>query len=223
MNRTQFLIGLVAVAVIALGVAAYFVFFQQPSGDGGVPAEATLSFTVTDRDRTLGSRNAPVTMIEYAAPTCPVCARFNNDLFPQLKREYIDTGKVYYVFRVFPLQAADVAAEAIARCFPKDQYFSFIDLLYRNQARWDPDGYEIPDVHAALLKMANIAGMPAAKADSCINDQAETKRIEQVGQDAQTRYGVSGTPTFLVNGRMHGPFVEFQEVRDFIDPMLGKK
>lgn len=221
MNRSQLLIGLVVLAVVVLAVAAYLIF-REPSGEA-VPAEATLTFTVTDRDRTLGSPKAPVTMIEYAAPTCPICAHFNNDIFRQFKREYIDTGKVFYVFRVFPLQAADVAAEAIARCMPKDNYFTFLDLLYRNQSRWDPDGYDIPDVHGALIKMANIAGMPAEKADSCISDQAETKRIEQVGLDAQTRYGVSGTPTFLVNGQVHGPFADLEAVRAFIDPMLGKK
>jgi protein-disulfide isomerase len=222
MNRSQLLIGLVTLAVIALGVTAYFVFFGGQAGDT-IPPAAQVSYTLTKDDRTLGSPQAPITMIEYAAPTCPICARFNNNVFPQVKQHYIETGKVFYVFRVFPLQAADVAAEAIARCMPPESYFSFIDLLYRNQSRWDPDGYDIPDVHAALLGMAKTAGMPAEKADSCMRDQALTKRIEQVGLDAQTRYGVSGTPTFIINGQIRGPFVDFQDFQSFVDPMLRNK
>ena len=222
MNRTQFLIGLVVLALIALGTGAYFVFFNEGSNEAE-PAAAQLSYELTKSDHTWGNPKAPVTMIEYAAPTCPVCAHFNNDMFPDVKRQYIDTGKVYYVFRVFPLQAADVAVEAIARCMPKSSYFSFIDMLYHNQPRWDPDGYQIADVHGALLEMANVAGMPAEKADSCMQDSEAAKRIEQVGTDAETRYGVSGTPTFLVNGQLHGPFANIQDVENFIDPMLTGK
>jgi protein-disulfide isomerase len=222
MTRTQLLFGLVALAVVALCIAAYFVFFSGPASDA-VPQEAQVSYAVTKDDRTLGSPKAPITMIEYAAPTCPICARFNNDVFPQVKQHYIETGKIFYVFRVFPLQAADIAAEAIARCMPTESYFPFIDLLYRNQPKWDPDGYQIPDVHAALLDMAKTAGMAPEKADSCINDRALTKRIEQVGLDAQSRYGVSGTPTFIINGQVRGPFVDFQDFQGFVDPMLRGK
>jgi protein-disulfide isomerase len=145
------------------------------------------------------------------------------DLFPQFKQQYIDTGKVYFIFRVFPLNQVDVAAESIARCMPEDNYFQFLDLLYRNQPKWDPDGYDIPDVHGALVQMANIAGMNAQQVDGCIGNQAEAQRIQKVGQDATTQYGVSGTPTFVVNGTTHGPFVNFDELKSFIDPMLSKK
>ena len=222
MTRSQLLLGLVTLAVIVLGVAAYFTFFGGPASDTA-PSTAQVSYTIGKDDRTLGSPKAPVTMIEYAATTCPICARFNNDVFPQVKQHYVDTGKIFYVFRVFPLQAADIAAEAIARCMPPEGYFTFIDLLFRNQSRWDPDGYQIPDVHAALLDMAKTGGMSAGKADSCINDRALTKRIEQVGLDAQTRYGVSGTPTFIINGQIRGPFVDFQDFQSFVDPILRSK
>ena len=222
MNRSQFLIGLVVAAVIALGVGAYFVFFTSPSDTSAVPS-SSLSYTLTKDDRAQGSPKAPITMIEYAAPTCPICAHFDIAMFPQLKQQYIDTGKVYYVFRVFPLQAADVAAEAMARCLPEDNYFQFIELLYHNQSKWDPDGYNIPDIHGALVGMGNIAGLPPEKTDSCISDKAQTQRIEQVGTDAQTRYGINGTPTFIINGHLHGPFVDFGEVQATLDPLLTKK
>jgi protein-disulfide isomerase len=228
MNRTQLLIGLVAIAVVALGVAAYFVFWGSPATDSGTAQSGPLAIIVGKNDRTLGSAKAPLTVLEYAAPTCPHCAHFDMDIFPQFKQQYIDSGKVHFIFRVFPLNAVDVAAEAMARCLPEDNYFQFLDLLYRNQAKWDPDGYNIPDVHAALVDMGKIAGLDARKVESCINDEVAKKRIEDVGTDAQTRYGVSGTPTFIANApgatpQIHGPFQDFSEMQSFLDPLLAKK
>jgi protein-disulfide isomerase len=222
MNRSQFLIGLVFVAVAALGVAAYFVYFNAPSDTSAAPS-GSLSYTLTKDDRTQGSPKAPIVMIEYAAPTCPICAHFDIAMFPQLKQQYIDTGKAYYVFRVFPLQAADVAAEAMARCLPEDNYFQFIEMLYHNQSKWDPDGYNIPDVHGALVRMGNIAGLTAEKTDSCISDKAQAQRIERTGADAQVRYGINGTPSFIINGQLHGPFADFADVQATLDPLLNKK
>lgn len=223
MNRTQLLIGVVVVGVVALAAAAYFVFSGSSSSDSTVTRQGPLAIIVSKDDRTLGSPKAPLTVLEYAAPTCPHCAHFDMDIFPQFKQQYVDTGKVFFVFRVFPLNAVDVAAESMARCLPEDNYFQFLDLLYRNQAKWDPDGYDVPDVHGALVNMGKIAGMDAPKVDSCIANATEQKRIQDVGTDAQTRYGISGTPTFVANGQIHGPFQDFSEMQGFIDPMLAKK
>ncbi len=222
MDRKLLLIGLVAIAVVALGVATYFVFTGSSSGGNAIPSSAPLAVTASKDDRTLGSPKAPLTVLEYASPLCPHCAHFEMDVFPQFKQKYIDTGKVFFIFRVFPLGAVDVAAESMARCLPEDNYFQFLDLLYRNQPKWDPE-YQVADVHAGLVEMGKIAGMSAQQVDGCIGNQAEAKRIQQVGQDATTQYGVSGTPTFVVNGTTHGTFLDFKELQDFIDPMLAKK
>ena len=221
MNRTTVLIGVVAIAVIALGVAAYLVFAGGGSQNSATTA-GPMAIILSKDDRTLGSKTAPLTVLEYAAPTCPHCAHFDMDIFPQFKKDYIDTGKVFFIFRVFPLNPADVAAEAMARCLPEDNYFQFLDLLYRNQPKWDPE-YQVPDVHAGLVYMGKIAGMSAQKVDSCISDQAMQKRIQDVGADAQTRYGIDSTPSFVANGQVHGPFVDYQEFKAFIDSMLAKK
>ena len=221
MNRTSVLIGLVVIAVIALGVAAYYVFAGGGSSDATASAGPMAIVLVKD-DRTLGSKTAPLTVLEYAAPTCPHCAHFDMDIFPQFKKDYIDAGKVFFIFRVFPLNPADVAAEAMARCLPEDNYFQFLDLLYRNQAKWDPE-YQVTDVHAGLVDMGKIEGMDAQKVDSCIGDQAMQKRIQDVGADAQTRYGINGTPSFVANGQVHGPFADYQEFKTFLDAQLAKK
>src|SRR5262249_32170656 len=150
-------------------------------------------------DRTMGSAKADITVLEYAAPSCPHCAYFDINVFPQFKKEWIDTGKARYVFRVLPISAADIAAESIARCLPADRYFLFIDLLYRNQPKWDPE-YGVTDVHGALVQMGQLAGLSSTQVDSCINNQDEAKRTEQIAQDGMTKYGLKGTPSFLVNG-----------------------
>ena len=230
MNRQLLLIGIVAIAIVALGAFAYTVFSGSSSNDSAsAVAESgggnALTVTVRKGDHTMGNPKAPLTVLEYAAPTCPHCAHFDMDIFPQFKQQYIDTGKVYYVFRVFPLNGVDVAAASIAECMPEDNYFPFLDLLYRNQPKWDPDGYQIPDVRAALKQMGNIVGLSGDKVDSCIGDQAEGKKIEQIGQEATTKYDVSGTPTFVFEGQpqTHGPFEDFQELKKYIDPILAKK
>ena len=224
MSRRQLLIGLVVLAVIAIGVVAYMVF-ATPTDDGvslnsGAPQ---YKVTVAADDRTLGDPKAPVTMVEYAAPTCPHCAHFDMTMFPFIKKNYIDTGKVYYVFRVFPLSQVDVAAESMARCLPKENYFQFIELLFRNQPKWDPDGYQIPDVHAALVDVGRIAGMSAGQVDKCINDPAANKRATDVGTYATTTYGINGTPTFLVNGEVTPPFESTDDIKNYLDAVLAKK
>lgn len=221
-TQRQMILTAVCVAILVIAGAAYFWLNGSSSGSVVPQSNERFGVQVTPYDRTQGSPNAPIVMLEYAAPTCPHCAHFNEEFFPTLKQQYIDTGKVYYIFRVYPLGAADVAAEAIARCLPANNYFSFIDLLFRNQMKWDPE-YRVPDVRAALVDMAKIAGMGEAQVNSCISDQAAAQKITQVGQDASTKYGVSGTPTFIVNGQLHGPFSTIDEFKAFLDPMLHKK
>ncbi|HEY8948996.1 MAG TPA: thioredoxin domain-containing protein [Rhizomicrobium sp.] len=224
MNRRQLLVGLVVLAVIAIGIVAYMVF-STPTDDSTTLASGGTKYDVTIAadDRTLGDPKAPITMVEYAAPTCPHCAHFDMTLFPFIQKNYIATGKVYYVFRVFPLSQVDIAAESMARCLPKENYFQFIDLLFRNQPKWDPDGYQIADVHAALVDMGRIAGMSADQVDKCIGDQAANKRASDVGQYANTTYGINGTPTFLVNGEIAPPFESTNDIKTYLDAVLAKK
>jgi protein-disulfide isomerase len=224
MNRRQMLVGLVVLAIVAIGVVAYFVFAGPSSDDDTLASGGTkLPVTITSDDRTQGDPKAPIQMVEYAAPSCPHCAHFDMTMFPDLKKNYIDTGKVFYIFRVFPLSQVDVAAESIARCLPADNYFAFIDQLFRNQSKWDPDGYAIPDVHGALVDQGKIAGMSAEQVDSCITNPDANKRATDVGQDAETKYGVNGTPTFIVNGEIAPPFESSDDVKKYLDQKLAQK
>jgi len=161
--------------------------------------------TLRADDRTMGNPKAKVTFLEYAAPTCPHCAHFAETVMPQIKQNYIDTGKVFYIFRTYPLSATDGAVEAIARCLPADKYFQFIDLMFRNQSKWDPDGNQIADVHAALVQMARIASLSPERVDQCISNKDEQDRINTVALDGSRKYNIDHTPTFVVNGEVVDP------------------
>jgi len=223
MSRKQIAIGLVAVAVITLGIAAYFMFGPGADQPSALPAAADrIQVQLTAYDRRMGSPKAPILMVEYAAPSCPWCARFDMTLFPQLKKNYIDSGKVQYVLRVYPRGAADIGAEAIARCLPVSGYFPFIDLLWRNQDKWDPEN-GVQDVHAGLVQMGGMAGLAPAKIESCIADTEEAERASQVGQDAQTKYNINSVPTFIINGQMHQNFSDWPSLQRLLDSMLAAK
>src|ERR1700743_1929127 len=107
---------------------------------------------------------------------CPHCARFNETGIPELKAKYIDPGKVFYIFRVFPIGAQDIAAESLARCMPADNYFAFIDQLYRNQDKWDPE-YGVTDAEGGLVAQARIAGLSEDQARSCMTDKDKNARV----------------------------------------------
>ena len=188
---------------------------------GAAVAQSVPGFTVSASDEVLGAADAPVTLIQYASPSCPVCAHFHADVFPAIKRKYIDTGKVRLVFRLFALRAQDGDAEKLARCAP--DYFGFMDVLFRNQDKWDPE-FGISDSRPPLLALAASSGLSADKANACINDTSQDARINAVAQEAQARYHVRGTPTFVIDGVVqpsgYQPADEFGRT---LDAELAKK
>ena len=217
-RKTLLILGVVVLAV--LGAVAWYAL--SGSSDGASTA-STKGYEILPSDRTLGNRQAKVVLIEYAAPSCPVCAAFNEQSFDRLKTQYIDTGKVFYVFRVFPLRPDDGAAEKIARCLPEDKYFSFIDLLFRNQPQWDVE-YGVTDVHGGLVRLGRIAGMTASQVDQCIANKAEDERINKVAADGEAKYNITGTPTFILNGVSQGSGnVPFETMSKLLDKALAEQ
>jgi len=224
-SRNQLIIVVVAVLVIAGAVFAYYYMPSGTSSQAAIPeTTGASSYAVATDDHALGSPKAPITIIEYAAPTCPHCAHFNQETFPLVKTNYIDTGKVYYVFRVFPLHPSDGAVEAMATCLPKDGYFQFIDLMFRNQPKWDWE-YGVSDIHGALVQMGRIAGLSPEQVDKCIGNKAVLDHVNKVAQDGQTKYSISGTPTFIINGGVHasGDVGTYADMQKVLDGLLAKK
>ena len=226
MSRNQIVLLGGAVGVLVLAVIAYFAFFNTSGESAGDSASGhSTAIVVSSEDMTLGSPNAPVKVLEYGAPSCPVCARFEMDNFDQLQKTYIDTGKVFFIFRVFPINgAADGAAEGLARCAARtsaDNYFHFLDLLFRNQKDWDPEF--MSDVHGGLLKMARIGGIEA-QAEACMADKANADRINASEKDAVARYSINATPTLVVNGVVQQPgYIPWPQLKSMLDSFLAKK
>lgn len=157
---------------------------------------------VEAEDMTLGNPNAPVKMIEYASVACPHCARFNNDVWPEFKKKYVDTGKVYYVSREMLTGQRQLAAAGflVARCAGKDKYFTVTDQIYRSQEEMFADG-TLTGARAVLQRIANSAGLSDEQFDKCINDQAALDAINKRNETYGTRDKIDGTPTFIMNGK----------------------
>jgi protein-disulfide isomerase len=161
------------------------------------PDLSTLGEAPAIGEKALGKDDAPVTIIEYASATCPHCAAFHKNVFPQLKTEFIDTGKVRFVFREFPFDDLALAAFMLARCAPADKYFPMVDMLFEQQKTWAG-----PNARAELFRIAQMAGLTQEQFDKCLTDEAAAKGIIEVRNKAAQTYGVEATPTFFINGKL---------------------
>jgi protein-disulfide isomerase len=222
-SRRQWLMIALALAVTVAAVGGYFWLGRGAEDAGNLENAGPQQMTYYSDDRTMGNPKAPIVLLEYAAPSCPHCALFNATAIPNLKRDYIDTGKVYYVFRVFPIMPADGAVEAIARtCFPQDKYFQFIDLMFRNQDKWDPEN-GVTDVRGGIIQVARIAGLSTEQVDRCMVDPAAQERLNRVAADAQKKYDLHGVPDMVINGNLwRAGGASWEEVKAKLDSLLAK-
>ena len=147
-------------------------------------------------ERILGNPAAPITIVEYASMTCPHCAHFAKEVLPELKRKWIDTGKVRLVLRDFPLDALALRAAMIQRCAPPDRFYAFADMFFADQHQW----VTADDANAALARLAALGGMSRNQFDACLKNGALENRILQGRLSASKDLGVEATPTFFING-----------------------
>jgi protein-disulfide isomerase len=164
-------------------------------------------------DRAYGNPNAPVTIIEYASLTCPHCRNYHKSVFPQVKRQYIDTGKVRYIIREFPIGRTAASAAMVTRCVPESKYLSMTETFLARQSEWVSQEVR-PD---AIYGVAKSSGMSRAEFDKCLTNQAIIDGLTEVKQRGR-KYGVIGTPTFFVNGQKLQGAVTYEEVKALIEP-----
>ena len=170
---------------------------------------ADVAKPVSLSDMALGPKDAAVTITEYASMTCPHCAAFAENVFPKIKSEYIDTGKVRYVFREFPLDIKAAAGSMLARCIAKDdggKYFAVIDMLFRQQNDW-----VLKNTTDTLKRIGKQAGMSEAGVETCLKDQALLDKIAADQKFAAEVLKVNSTPTFFINGEMVKGETSFEE------------
>ncbi|MEH2567533.1 MULTISPECIES: DsbA family protein [unclassified Bradyrhizobium] len=169
-------------------------------------------------DMGLGPANATVTITEYASMTCPHCANFNETVFPKIKSEYIDSGKIRYVFREFPLDIKAAAGSMLARCIAKDdapKYFAVIDLLFKQQSEW-----VVKNTTETLTRIGKQAGLTQQAVEDCLKDQALLDKIAADQKFANEVLKVNSTPTFFINGEMVKGETSFEEFDKKIKALL---
>jgi protein-disulfide isomerase len=146
----------------------------------------------------MGSADAPITVVEYASMSCPHCAHMHNTVLPELKKKYIDTGKVHFILREFPLDDRAMAAAMLARCAGGDKTLPMITALFAKQDAW---AFVRDDPTPELFKFAQQAGFTKESFDKCLTDQKLLEKIEAVRSRASKVFGVKATPTFFINGK----------------------
>lgn len=203
-------------AVLAgLGAAAVTAGLGWPPGAARADI-ASLEDAI--REMVVGKDDAPLTIIEYASLGCPHCANFHHDTYPQLKADYIDTGKVRMIFRDFPLGTPALAATMIARCAGPDRYFGFVDMFYRAQTQWSQADNPLD----ALTKTARFGGMPPADVQACLNNQPLLNDIQAKKKKAFEDDGVNATPFFVIGDEKLSGGLPYDEFREIVERQLAK-
>ena len=171
---------------------------------------------ITKDDFILGMDTAPITVIEYASLTCPHCAQFHQNALPTIKKNFIETGKIRYVYRDFPLDQLALSGSMIAQCGGRDRYFAFIDALFAQQSNWARD----PKPFAALSRIARLGGLSQAKFDECIKDKDIADAILKKRLDGDKIFGINSTPTIIINGKRFSGGLSIEQFKAVIAPLL---
>jgi protein-disulfide isomerase len=165
----------------------------------------------------LGSTDAPVTIVEYASMSCGHCAHFHNEVFPKLKEKYIDTGKVRFIIREFPLEDRAAAASMLTRCAGADKTFPLLTVLFEKQESW---AFVKGDPRPELFKIAKQAGFTEERFKQCLSDQKLLNDIVAIKTRASQEFGVDATPTFFINGRRLMAPATLEEFDKALAPIL---
>jgi protein-disulfide isomerase len=217
LTRREFNTGVSVIAICAIANLPTAALAQRadmvPSGDLAEPMPLG--------DMVMGKDDAPVTIIEYASMTCPHCAHFTVETFPKLKERYIDTGKVKYIFREFPLDPLAAGASMLARCGDKDKYFSLIELLFSTQNQW-----AVQNPIEPLFNVVKQAGYSRETFNACLDTRANENSkkilsaIESTRNRAADKLKVTSTPTFFINGKRVPGALSIEELEKEIAPYL---
>ncbi len=215
-----------ALAVIAVAAIEYFGAPGQDeiSGPGsqtaspaGVGAPEPLETEIGADEFIIGDANAPVTIVEYASLSCSHCARFHLDTLPNLKKAYIDTGKVRLVYRDFPLDRPALRGSMMARCAGRARFFGFIDTLFKRQASWSG----ADDPVAALARIGRLGGLGKSAFDACMKNKAIEDQVLAMRLKGEKKFGVNATPSFIVNGRLYAGALTFEEFDRILAPLVN--
>jgi protein-disulfide isomerase len=197
--------------------------FVSPAVPAAALAQSAIAAAVAKPlslpDMAIGSVRAPITITEYASMSCPHCAAFGQNVFPMLRSKYIDTGKVRFVFREFPLDIKAAAASILARCIGRDdpeKYLAAVEILFKLQDRL------MTQTRDTLIYVGRQHGMSEQDVKTCEEDQAQFDKLTADQQHAVREVKVTATPTFFFNGVRFQGAMSFEELEERIKPLLAK-
>ncbi|HEV2676596.1 MAG TPA: DsbA family protein [Aliidongia sp.] len=200
--------------ILLIALASFATLAQAQAAAPATPVvEVAAAPAIRPDDVVLGKSDAPITVFEYASLTCPHCGDFSTKTFPQVKKDWIDTGKVRWVYRDFPFDPVALKAHIIAHCGGPERFYGFLDVFYAQQRSWfrnNPD-----ESVAALTQLTKFGGVSEAQVKACLSDDKLSKLVvtnRQSGDDA----GVDSTPTFFINGSKSTGFKEYDEFQKLL-------
>ncbi|CTQ70202.1 thioredoxin domain-containing protein [Roseibium alexandrii] len=208
-TRRQFL-KTTALTTAALGLASAAPAWAQSVDEAELLKPGPLG------DKILGDENAPVTIVEYASMTCGHCANFHERTWPDLKKDYIETGKVRFIFREFPLDPVASAAFMLARCAPQEKYFDIVDIMFEEQRAWA----FTDNPYQSLLDFSKQIGFTQESFEECLTNQGLLDAVNAVRERGANEFGVNSTPTFFINGEKHSGALSIDEMGKIIEENL---
>jgi protein-disulfide isomerase len=211
-TRREFVAGTSVLAIAAVMNAG---FAPAALAQAAAPAASELLEPGPLPEQSLGKDDAPVTVIEYASMTCGHCAQFHISTYPEFKKRYVDTGKVRYILREFPLDPLAAGAFMLARCAGKDKFFPLVETLFQQQRNW-----AVQKPLEPLFAIARQAGFTQQTFDACLRDQKMLDGIEAVRTRGSDKFKVDSTPTFFINGKVYKGALTISQLAEAIDPLL---
>lgn len=206
-----------AIAIVAGFASSPVLAQKKPSGPAEVPVEELMKPTDLP-DIAIGPADAKVTVVEYASMTCGHCANFATKVFPDIKKKYVDSGKIRFIMREFPLDNLAAAASMLSRCAGGDKSLPMIETLYEKQADWAfTNGNPVPK----LFDIAKQAGFTQESFDKCLTDQKLLDQVTAQRTRASETFGVASTPTFFINGKRLTETPTIAAFDKVIEPLLA--
>ena len=169
-------------------------------------------------DRILGNADAKITIIEYASMTCPHCAKFHTGIFQTLKKEYIEAGKVKFIYRDYPLDRLALAAAMMARCAPKERYYPILDIIFRTQENWAKQA----DPAEALAQIGLLSGISKNTYNACVANKKIYEGVMKIRNDGGKKFDIQSTPTIIINGKPIKGRITAEKLRLILDSELTK-
>ena len=191
----------------------FFVFLLMPEDSSSRIVDTIEAL----ENKTLGKIDAPIKMIEFASLTCGHCARFHNEVMPSIKKKYIDTGKIFFTYKDFPLDKFALKASIISRCSGNEKFFSFLDVFYRKQSSWT----KTQDPFKSLIKIAKVGGIKDEDIKVCVSNKSIEDGLLKDRLDSSKKFDITATPTIYLNGEKYNGDLTLEALEFKINSLLN--